>query len=88
MNCGEYIIVKIVVFVVVCLFVVCFCNEQIGVYEVCFGFIKIDMIILVMVYYDELIVKGLVLWGCWGYLVDIVFIVCVMVEGKLIYICG
>ncbi|EGF1343862.1 3-ketoacyl-ACP reductase, partial [Escherichia coli] len=39
-------------------------------------------------YYDELIAKGLVPWGRWGYPADIASTVRAMAEGKLIYTCG
>ncbi len=53
------------------LFAARLCNEQIGVYEVRPGLIKTDMTIPATAYYDELIAKGLVPWGRWGYPADI-----------------
>lgn len=70
------------------LFAARLCNEQIGVYEVRPGLIKTDMTIPATAYYDELIAKGLVPWGRWGYPADIASTVRAMAEGKLIYTCG
>ncbi|BDY91973.1 hypothetical protein MUTS15_06300 [Escherichia coli] len=50
--------------------------------------IKTDMTIPATAYYDELIAKGLVPWGRWGYPADIASTVRAMAEGKLIYTCG
>ena len=73
MNRGEYTIAK---------------TSVSGVYEVRPGLIKTDMTIPATAYYDELIAKGLVPWGRWGYPADIASTVRAMAEGKLIYTCG
>lgn len=70
------------------LFAARLCNEQIGVYEVRPGSHQTDMTIPATAYYDELIAKGLVPWGRWGYPADIASTVRAMAEGKLIYTCG
>lgn len=54
----------------------------------CASAIKTDMTIPATAYYDELIAKGLVPWGRWGYPADIASTVRAMAEGKLIYTCG
>ena len=88
MNRGEYTIAKTAVSAAARLFAARLCNEQIGVYEVRPGLIKTDMTIPATAYYDELIAKGLVPWGRWGYPADIASTVRAMAEGKLIYTCG
>lgn len=88
MNRGEYTIAKTAVSAAARLFAARLCNEQIGVYEVRPGPIKTDMTIPATAYYDELIAKGLVPWGRWGYPADIASTVRAMAEGKLIYTCG
>jgi NAD(P)-dependent dehydrogenase (short-subunit alcohol dehydrogenase family) len=70
------------------LFAARLCEEQIGVYEVRPGLIKTEMTIPATAYYDELIAKGLVPWGRWGFPADIASTVRAMAEGKLIYTCG
>nr|VXZ89466.1 3-ketoacyl-(acyl-carrier-protein) reductase [Klebsiella pneumoniae] len=50
--------------------------------------IKTEMTIPATAYYDELIAKGLVPWGRWGFPADIASTVRAMAEGKLIYTCG
>lgn len=88
MNRGEYTIAKTAVSAAARLFAARLCNEQIGVYEVRPGLIRADMTIPATAYYDELIAKGLVPWGRWGYPADIASTVRAMAEGKLIYTCG
>lgn len=83
MNRGEYTIAKTAVSAAARLFAARLCNEQIGVYEVRPGLIKTDMTIPATAYYDELIAKGLVPWGRWGYPADIASTVRAMAEGKL-----
>ncbi|QJU25796.1 3-ketoacyl-ACP reductase [Escherichia coli] len=88
MNRGEYTIAKTAVSAAARLFAARLCEEQIGVYEIRPGLIKTDMTIPATAYYDELIAKGLVPWGRWGFPQDIASTVRAMAEGKLIYTCG
>lgn len=88
MNRGEYTIAKTAVPAAARLFAARLCNEQIGVYEVRPPQSQTDMTIPATAYYDELIAKGLVPWGRWGYPADIASTVRAMAEGKLIYTCG
>ena len=83
MNRGEYTIAKTAVSAAARLFAARLCNEQIGVYEVRPGLIKTDMTIPATAYYDELIAKGLVPWGRWGYPADIASTVRAMAEVNL-----
>ncbi|EMP5336912.1 3-ketoacyl-ACP reductase [Citrobacter freundii] len=88
MNRGEYTMAKTAVSVAARLFAIRLVKEGIGVYEVRPGLIKTDMTIPATAYYDELISKGLVPQGRWGYPEDIASTVRAMAEGKLIYTCG
>ncbi|EJI6541139.1 3-ketoacyl-ACP reductase [Salmonella enterica] len=88
LNRGEYTMAKTAVSVAAKLFALRLVKEGVGVYEVRPGLIKTDMTIPATAYYDELIAKGLVPQGRWGYPEDIASTVRAMAEGKLIYTCG
>lgn len=88
LNRGEYTMAKTAVSVAARLFALRLIKEGIGVYEVRPGLIKTDMTIPATAYYDELIAKGLVPQGRWGYPQDIASTVRAMAEGKLPYTCG
>ncbi|ELC2815908.1 3-ketoacyl-ACP reductase [Salmonella enterica] len=88
LNRGEYTMAKTAVSVAAKLFALRLVKEGVGVYEVRPGLIKTDMTIPATAYYDELIAKGLVPQGRWGYPEDIASTVRAMATGKLVYTCG
>lgn len=88
MNRGEYTVAKTASSATVKLFAMRLSQLGIGVYEIRPGLIKTDMTIPATQYYDELIAKGLVPQGRWGYPEDIASTVRAMAEGKLVYTCG
>ncbi len=84
MNRGEYTIAKTAVLPLLVCLLLAFVMNKLAYMKCVPGLIKTDMTIPATAYYDELIAKGLVPWGRWGYPADIVSTVRAMAEGKLI----
>ncbi len=88
LNRGEYTMAKTAVSTAARLFALRLIKDNIGVYEIRPGLIKTDMTLPATAYYDELIAKGLVPQGRWGYPADIASAVRAMAEGRMPYTCG